>query len=141
MSWRFLYWLPAFLVATVIFTLSSMPDFGALEHPFLAESDKTIHGLVYGLLAVSILWALERGFGTVPVVRNIWLAAMLAALYGVTDEVHQWFVPGRMATWQDWAADAAGSVVGVWLVWLLVRFRLQRRGEPRATSSTESRKS
>jgi VanZ family protein len=140
-SWRFLYWLPAFVVATVIFTLSSMPDFGALEHPFLHESDKTIHAFVYGLLAVSILWALEGGFGAVPAVRNLWVAAAAAAVYGITDEFHQWFVPGRMATWQDWAADAVGSMLGVYLIWFLLRFRMRRDGSSAGSSPGQSRKS
>ena len=37
--------------------------------------------------------------------------------FGVTDELHQWFVPGRVADVRDLTADAAGALVGVGLVW------------------------
>ena len=42
---------------------------------------------------------------------------VLAAAYGITDEVHQYFVPGRMGIWQDWVADAVGALLGAWLAW------------------------
>ncbi|MFH1572963.1 MAG: VanZ family protein, partial [Acidobacteriota bacterium] len=34
-------------------------------------------------------------------------------LYGVIDEVHQYFVPGRHATAHDVAADAAGALLAL----------------------------
>jgi len=123
MRWRFLYWLPAVAVATTIFALSSVSDFGALEHPFLAESDKTIHAIAYGILAVSILWGILGGFDRVPFFRTLVLAAAMASIYGITDEFHQYFVPGRAAVWQDWAADTVGAVIGVGAVWLYTRMR------------------
>lgn len=45
-----------------------------------------------------------------------WLAVLLASLYGVSDEVHQAFVPGRSADLLDWLADTAGAAVAVSLV-------------------------
>jgi VanZ family protein len=33
--------------------------------------------------------------------------------FGALDEVHQLWIPGRTADPIDWAADAAGSVVGI----------------------------
>ena len=40
------------------------------------------------------------------------LAAALAAVYGVSDELHQSFVPGRTADGADVVADAVGAVLG-----------------------------
>jgi VanZ family protein len=49
---------------------------------------------------------------------------VFATLYAVTDEFHQWFVPGRHADVWDVAADAAGALVlqvvlcrFVWRIW------------------------
>lgn len=40
------------------------------------------------------------------------LAIVFASLYGITDEVHQWFVPGRMPDPADWIVDSCGAIVG-----------------------------
>lgn len=45
----------------------------------------------------------------------IWAAALGAAGLGIVDELHQHFVPGRVASWQDAAADALGALLGAWL--------------------------
>jgi VanZ family protein len=39
------------------------------------------------------------------------LAILTASAYGLTDEVHQAFVPLREAGWQDWLADTIGATV------------------------------
>ena len=56
-------------------------------------------------------------------VRAAALAVLLATLYGVTDEAHQWFVPGRTAEVTDLVADALGAAVaaGVICGWSIVR--------------------
>ena len=40
------------------------------------------------------------------------LAAVLAAAYGLTDEIHQIFVPLRSVELADWMADAVGGLAG-----------------------------
>ena len=39
------------------------------------------------------------------------LAVVTASAYGLTDEVHQAFVPLRDASWQDWLADTVGAAL------------------------------
>ena len=47
------------------------------------------------------------------VVLSVFLTLGVAAsLYGVTDEVHQLYVPFRESSWQDWLADVTGSTAG-----------------------------
>jgi VanZ family protein len=45
------------------------------------------------------------------------VAIAISSLYGVTDEYHQVFVPGRTFDVLDMAADAFGSVVGAGAMW------------------------
>lgn len=51
--------------------------------------------------------------------RALWLMALaalaLASLYGVSDEVHQLFVPGRMCDPADWVTDTLGAALGACL--------------------------
>ena len=60
----------------------------------------------YGVLAALLL----RATGKAP------LSLLIAGLYGVSDEVHQHFVPGRSASAWDALADVlgAGIVCGMW---------------------------
>jgi len=103
-------WLLAAAYCVLIFVLSS------LENPLPGLtwriSDKLLHGLEYAglgaLLAVALALSLPRlGLGRVLV----W-AALLASLYGASDELHQSYVPGRDADPRDWVADTAGGLAG-----------------------------
>ncbi|HLA40898.1 MAG TPA: VanZ family protein, partial [Candidatus Glassbacteria bacterium] len=40
-----------------------------------------------------------------------WSAFAMAALFGVLDELHQSFVPGRMMDWRDFIADSLGALI------------------------------
>lgn len=46
-------------------------------------------------------------------------AIVLATLYGVSDEFHQLFVPGRSADPYDVLADGVGATIGTAIGWLL----------------------
>lgn len=86
--------------------------------------DKLMHLGAYGLLGLLCIGALPRpsdgGYG----LRQVALAAAVAALYGLSDEWHQSFVPGRSADLLDLVADAAGGLLGALLGRLLSRRRL-----------------
>ena len=40
---------------------------------------------------------------------------MLVSLFGITDEWHQSFTPGRAVEFADWVADTSGAVLAVTL--------------------------
>jgi len=79
--------------------------------------DEIAHLVLYGGLATLLLlgfwsWRSE-GYGEF---RWVWLAASLALFYGLTDEYHQTFVPGRSASLKDILIDGAGAMASA-LVW------------------------
>jgi len=43
------------------------------------------------------------------------LSVLSSSLYGISDEIHQHFVPYRSAEWMDIFADILGSVFGVFI--------------------------
>ena len=92
--------------------------------------DGLLHGAGYGVLAALLLRALAAARWDGVTVRTAFLAAALATLYGVTDELHQWFVPGRSAEWSDLVADAAGAAAVCGALWLWRAFSV--RGRPRS---------
>lgn len=59
--------------------------------------------------------------------RRLVFAVALASLYGITDEFHQSFVPGRMPDAMDWVVDTAGAVVGAFAMVVLTSDRKNRR--------------
>ncbi|MBQ01607.1 MAG: hypothetical protein CL477_13075 [Acidobacteria bacterium] len=107
-------WGPAWAMMAVIFVLSSLSH---LPSAAGAVDDGVAHALEYGVLAALLL----RGFAGARwdgvTARAAWLAVLLTILYGVTDEVHQWFVPVRTAEVADLSADAVGATVAAGLIW------------------------
>jgi len=108
-------WLNRFLFiswAATIFYLSSL---SRIASPNLFHfQDKFIHAIAYAALSFFLAGALQ----------NIWLkegrkklliTCLIVILYGITDEWHQYYTPGRHADIYDVIADAVGAVLGVWL--------------------------
>lgn len=109
--WFLWYWLPTLVYCIFIFALSSF------SKPFLTPSfsgaDKVFHGIEYAifglLLARSVYHTNLR-----LTFRSLALVVMaLAILYGISDEIHQVFVCGRIASSWDVLADGLGSLLGV----------------------------
>jgi VanZ family protein len=109
------YWAPVALFMAVIFIGSSIPDLQGIPGGF---SDKTAHGSEYAVLGLLMARALAgpRWLSiTWPYVVG---AIVLSALYGVSDEVHQRFVPGRDYDVRDMMADATGASISAGSLWL-----------------------
>ena len=90
-----------------------------------ALPDKPVHFAVYGLLGALVLRALARGrwFGVGG--RTALASIVLTITYGVSDEWHQSFVPGRTPDSIDLIVDGIGAatVVGGTWVWSIIRAR------------------
>lgn len=109
------WWSAAAAYGGLIFLASSRPEPLGIQHlPLFA--DKAIHAAVYGGLSF-VLWKALRGSLRDASARRVALLALgLTTLYGVSDEFHQSFVPGRSADVFDVAADAVGAGLVQWLV-------------------------
>lgn len=107
------YWLPAVLYAGVIFFLSaqSHPEDQLPSFLFKEVSDKVLHAVEYGILSFLCYRAFRWAAGPAVARQAVVLAILTASVYGLTDEVHQAFVPLREASWQDWLADTIGATL------------------------------
>ena len=113
-------WGPAIALMVAIFGASSIPD---LQTSPAGLSDKTVHALVYGLLGALVLRAVTRAeWAGVTLVAAL-AATLISGLYGVTDELHQGFVPGRTTEALDMVADVVGAsgAAGVIWAWSIIR--------------------
>lgn len=107
-------WGGAVAMMAGIFLVSAMPQPPALPGRL---TDTTAHVMVYATLAAAMVRGVAGARWSGVSASGAMLAALLAAAYGLTDEFHQSFVPGRTAEARDVAADAVGAVIGAGLVW------------------------
>jgi VanZ family protein len=98
--------------------------------------DKFVHGglyLVLGWLVGAALCATGRR-GT-----TAWLVGLLAlAAFAFLDEAHQQWLPTRVASRGDWAADVAGATIGLTLGMILWNVLQLRERPERAANGEES---
>ena len=104
MTARVRAWAPAVLWAAVIFALSSRSTLptGGLG----GGLDKVAHFGAFAVLGLllahgAVVWGLPMRW-----------PLMLGLVYAASDEIHQYFVPGRHSDVADWLADALGVAAG-----------------------------
>jgi len=128
MQLRHLSLLLALAWMALLFYLSHQP---ALHTPMLfSAQDKVLHAGVYALLGLLLLTAQPRpaqGYSW----KQVSISVLIASLYGLSDEIHQHFVPGRNSDVLDWIADSVGALIAVSLLAWLSRKR-KSAGGPRA---------
>lgn len=111
------YWAPVLLYCGFIVYLSSLSHPSSHFPSFLSElNDKLAHGVEYGILGVLIYRALHN---TTRNIGNIYVAIICTVAFGMSDEMHQWFVPGRQADTWDLLADALGATVFI-VTWVFM---------------------
>ena len=111
-------WAPVVLWMAVVFLVSSLPRLGrASRFP-----DWISHPVEYAVGAALLCRALAAG-GRPLGVRAAVAATLLTTLYGITDEYHQSFVPGRTSDPADVAKDFAGAAAASFLYrrWTMAR--------------------
>ena len=103
-------WGPPLAWMALLFALSSRSSLG----PAGAVPDWITHGTAYLVLATLLCRALAGGFKPVSAAGAAG-AIVLATLYGISDEYHQSFVPGRQSDVADVIKDAGGACLGALL--------------------------
>jgi VanZ family protein len=118
---RLLRCLPVIGVMSLIFYLSSLPG-NTLVMPEILSFDKLLHTFAYGVLAAAALFAIPVALQQRRPRLIFFSVVLFCLLYGISDEVHQLFVPFRTASCLDILADTVGAAIAV----LLLQARQQR---------------
>ena len=110
------FWLPVIVWTTVIFIFSSRPT------PVSAQIDwqdfiikKTAHIVEYAILSTLLYRALVNS--GVPKREAAIYSIILSATYGISDEVHQHFTPGREPRVRDVFFDLFGASLAIYLIY------------------------
>ncbi len=113
-----LTWSLTVIYMAIIFYFSSLSYFppGPLT---VAVSDLVKHAVLYFGLAILLFLS----FNTIKnknVKKKAWVLALLATiLYGISDELHQLFVPNRVCSFSDVMANSIGAYLGAGIMDIL----------------------
>jgi VanZ family protein len=129
------YQLPAIVWALLIFTASSIPGTRIPNLP-LFRVDKLLHAGIFLVFGILVERAFRNQTAFPLLARRSGMAALVCAVaYGLSDETHQLFVPGRSSELFDLLADAVGAIIGIFLAVQVSAFRARRR----AAAGTDAR--
>jgi VanZ family protein len=104
--------IPAILIMVVLFTLSAMPGDTQFLHS-ININDKIEHAIAYFVLGLACcIWIPGKKWLKRPVFYGIIVFCVCTA-FGISDELHQKYVPGRTCSLLDLAADCVGILLSV----------------------------
>jgi VanZ family protein len=111
----FLRFIPAAIIMGIIFYLSNQPG-NFVQLPQIFGLDKLLHFVAYATLAATLFYGLHPYTHISHRALAIIIVVLFCVLFGISDEYHQSFVPGRTVSGWDVAADACGALfaAAVW---------------------------
>lgn len=86
-----------------------------IDHPVR----KTAHATEYAILAMLIFAAISGMYDNMVRIKHNLISLGFTTAYAVSDEIHQYFVPGRACMLTDVMIDLSGALVGLILVSLV----------------------
>ncbi len=103
---------PVLSVMGIIFFMSNQPG-DSIELIDIPNIDKILHSFVYAVLGYAALFAVspsrrQHKSGVVSI-----LVILFCILFGISDEFHQSFIPGRLPSSWDLLADTLGGIIAV----------------------------
>jgi VanZ family protein len=116
-------WILTILWMGIIFAGSSF-ELKPGASPF-TYADKVAHFFEFGLLGILLFCSLKRSFAHLPATVLILLATALTGMYGLSDEIHQLYVPTREFSGYDIIADVSGGFACT-LCWYLFLRKLRK---------------
>ena len=117
--------LPVFSTMGIIFVLSHMQ--GNQLPVGINGLDKFFHIIAYTTLGLTALFAVRTRWQQKPAITSL-RVILFCLIYGISDEFHQSFIPGRMVSGFDLLADITGGIIAVlsWFIWQKQKRHLSR---------------
>ena len=109
---KILKWIPAFFIMGVSWYLSSLSQIEYIPQFF--NADKLVHLVCFAGFSFWVSFALN-----IKTYKSFWIPTIIVSTYGIIDEIHQHFTPGRYVSFFDWTCDTIGAILGS-LIFVLV---------------------
>ena len=106
-----LWWAPLGAFSASIFFMSNRESPIRIPDGYF-EFDKVLHFGVYVVWALLCAVPVLRFWPSLRPFRLILIVGIAGLLYGISDEIHQAYVPKRQADVADLVADAVGAFTG-----------------------------
>jgi len=107
----------------IIWVGSSIPG---QELTGITTPDYIMHWAEYAVLGLLLGWwrfyrreAAKDDLQGFPV-HSLMVSTLTGSIYGMVDEIHQGFVPGRCQDPRDWAADTVGAFTGALIILIML---------------------
>lgn len=106
-----LYYIPWVLFSLAIIYVSHQEKIEFVNGTFYLK-DKIFHLIAYFFYGITIQFALisEENYKRISF---IWKIILIGSLFGLSDEIHQYFIKGRSAEFLDWLADTLGVTLSL----------------------------
>lgn len=109
------------ICASLIFFLSSQAKLPSPIKPFFGL-DKVFHTIAFGAFAFTLTFWFKTEKWINNAKKYVLLVICITVLYGLSDEIHQYFVPNRSSSVvYDLLADTLGAFLAVGLRLLLIK--------------------
>jgi VanZ family protein len=114
-----LVYIPLVLYWIVLFAATSFPT---IHVPTTDISDKGYHFSGYFVLGVLLNLTLifQNKYITLKK-KNVLYTLLIGSIYGILDEIHQYFIPGRSMEFLDFMADFFGLVLAILFVLFFIK--------------------
>lgn len=140
---KILKWLPAIFIFSCSWYLSSQEHIDGI--PSFWNADKLVHCICFAGLSFWVAFGWNNKDSNThesfcnrsdaetsltestrfqklsPYLKFI-VPVAIVSIYGIVDEIHQSFTPGRESSVLDWVADTIGAVIGVFVFRFVVSF-------------------
>ena len=126
MVYQLKYYAPSALFVLLILVLSSLDQTTVGTYSW-GIGDFYLHSAEYNLFGVTLIWAFYRDKPKIELKLSYRLAVSVGALFAMTDEFYQSFVPTRYSTIEDVVADVFGLILSIITFTVLMKIPLIER--------------
>lgn len=87
---------------------------------------KTAHFSIYAMLGI-LSMNYTATYKEKSLRKNAIIAVIFCIFYATTDEIHQYFIPGRSCELRDVCIDTIGSVTGILITYVIYYYHKRRK--------------
>lgn len=121
---KFIFLVPSMICSFAIFVTSHQPNL-QLDYTGFSFEDKLWHFIAYACLGSSVYYAIFKISKRTNRIRQILYSLIICSLFALSDEVHQYFIPGRMFEFGDIIADIMGAFTAI----IIFSYILKRKND------------